>query len=172
MRAATPVVTLVSLKMEAYRPRYRPRGHIVGSAERRQEVVHGLFIRQIDHLNSSAPFIPIAVKNVVMSQRQVKQVARLNPLWIVIVVLGPGRRYPHQVGGELVCGAGVEAGKSGYLRPDGCGWGSLLAAAAEPGLELLIGGKGQSCGVILEEHAALWNGKIAVDGNGRIGGAR
>ena len=87
-------------------------------AERGKEVIQCYFVGKIDHLNSSAPFVPVAVKNVVISQRQVEEVALLNPLWIVIIVLGPGRRYFHQAGGELVRGASVEAWKSGYRRPD------------------------------------------------------
>ena len=58
-----------SLEVEPDGPGHGPRRHIVRSAKRREEVIEGLFIRQIDHLNSSAEFVLVAVKNVVMSQR-------------------------------------------------------------------------------------------------------
>ena len=143
----------------------------MGSAKRREEVIEGLFIQQINHLNSSAPFVPVAVKNIVMSQCDVKQVALLNSLWIVVVVLGERCGYLNQVGGELVRGARIEAGKSGYPGPDGCGWRSFHAAAGKPRLELLISGEGQSADVVLQEYVTLRNGNRAVDRDGRVGTA-
>ncbi|MBV9300946.1 MAG: hypothetical protein JOY53_02410 [Acidobacteriaceae bacterium] len=82
------------------------------------------------------------MEKIVLTQSDIEQVTWLDALRIVIVILGGRRRDYDKVGGELVRGANVEAGKSGYWRPNGCCWGSLRAAAGEPRLELLVSAKG------------------------------
>ena len=86
--------------MESDRCSYCARRNIMRSAERREEVVEGLFIRNIDNRQPGAHLVPVAVKNVVMPHRQVKQVTRLNPLRIVIVFFRPGFRYLEVYGSE------------------------------------------------------------------------
>ena len=78
--------------METNRRGYCTRSDVVGSAECGKEIVERLFVHQVDNRQSGAPLVAIAVKNVVVSHGQVKQVARLGSLRIVIVVFGAGFR--------------------------------------------------------------------------------
>jgi hypothetical protein len=59
----------------------------VGSAEGRQEIVECYFVRQIYHRYAGAPFVPVTVKNVVMTQGEVEQMTGLNALRIVVIIL-------------------------------------------------------------------------------------
>ena len=108
--------------METNRCRHRARCDIVGSAESRQKVIERLFIRQIDNCQSGAPFVPIAVKNVVVSHGYVKQVARLDSLRVVIVIFRTGFR-DLKVNGCKTCRAAC--GERGSQRV----WGGQLAIA-------------------------------------------
>ncbi len=71
----------------------RARRNIMRSAERGKEIVECLFVRQIDNFQAGAPLIPVGIKQVVISQGDVEQVARLNSLRIVVVIFRPGQRH-------------------------------------------------------------------------------
>ncbi len=61
--------------------------------ERREKVVEGRFVRHVyrGELKTELKFVPI--KNVVVPDSYVEQMTRSDTRRIVIVVLGPGRRY-------------------------------------------------------------------------------
>jgi hypothetical protein len=76
-----------ALEVEADGRRDCARRDVVRSAERRKEIVERLFVRQIDHRHAGAPFVSFAMETVVMAHGDVEQVARLDALRIVIVIL-------------------------------------------------------------------------------------
>lgn len=53
--------------MEAKRGGNRSRRNVVGSAEGREEIVKRFLISQVDNRHASAPFVFVAVKNVVVA---------------------------------------------------------------------------------------------------------
>ena len=81
------------LKVEGNFSSQRARGHVVSAAERGEEIVQCHFIGDVDDREASAPTVAIAVKQVVVPDRKVKQVAWGNARWIVVVVLGTWRWY-------------------------------------------------------------------------------
>lgn len=64
------------LEVEADLPGKRAGRHVVRAAERGKEVVQRVLVRQIDHREADAPFVPVAVEQVVVAHREVKQVPR------------------------------------------------------------------------------------------------
>lgn len=79
--------------MEADFAGQRSRRDIVGSTESGKEVVERDFVGHVDDREARAPSVTIAVKQIIVTDRQVKQVAWGNARWIVIIVLGAGRGY-------------------------------------------------------------------------------
>ena len=82
--------------MKRDRPREGSRRHVVRAAKGGQEVVERFLVCQIDDREARAPFVPIAVKQVVVPDRQVEEVARCDARRIVVIVLGAGRRNLYQ----------------------------------------------------------------------------
>ena len=64
--------------------------------ERREKVVEGRFVRHVyrGELKTELKFVPI--KNVVVPDSYVEQMTGSDSLRIMIRILGPRRRYPHQ----------------------------------------------------------------------------
>ncbi len=76
--------------METNRRRDSARCDIVRSAEGGQEIVEGVFVGQIHYRQTRAPFIPVAVENVVMADRDIEEIAGRDAGRIVVVILGAG----------------------------------------------------------------------------------
>src|ERR1019366_8114810 len=130
------------LKVESEFRRQRARRDIVCPAERGQVVVQRFFVRHVDYGEPRAPFVAVAMEEVVFAQGQIKQVARLDALRIVVVVLGVRSRYLEVYGSERACGAG---GKRCRAMPRRQRVGSdQLTVAGQPGLVRLIGGQSPS----------------------------
>ena len=53
----------------------RTRCHVVGAAERRQEVVQSIFVGQVDRRHLQTPLVPVAFEEVVVADSQVKEVS-------------------------------------------------------------------------------------------------
>ena len=84
--------------MEPNFPHERARRDVVRSAERREEVVERLLVREIYDGEANAHFVPFCAKDVVVANRRVEKMARLRALWIVIVVFRAGGWYLHLTG--------------------------------------------------------------------------
>src|ERR1700679_3173942 len=54
------------LEGEADLARHGSRSHVVRAAERRQEVVESIFIREVNDRDASAPFVTVPVKEIVV----------------------------------------------------------------------------------------------------------
>ena len=78
--------------MEAQLRRIRTRRNKMRSGEGRKKVIERSLVGQVDHTPLQAPFVPIAMEQVVVSNRQIEKTAGGNPGRIVVVVLGPGCR--------------------------------------------------------------------------------
>ena len=61
------------------------------TAERREEVVQSLLVRQVDDGHASAPLVTVAVKQIVVTGAKVEQVSRGDARRIMIVIFGSGR---------------------------------------------------------------------------------
>ena len=66
---------------------------VVCAAERGKKVVESNFIRQIDNREAQAPLVTVAVKEIVVTRRDIKQTARLDSLRIMVVILRPWSWY-------------------------------------------------------------------------------
>ena len=64
-----------SLEVESDRGRDRAWCHVVCAAERRQEVVQHVVVRQVDEVHLRAPLVPVRLKEVVIPDRQVEEVS-------------------------------------------------------------------------------------------------
>src|ERR1700722_12210525 len=69
---------------------HRPRGHVVGSAERRQEVVERVFVGDVDRGQVEVHLVMVSVEQVVLAYGRIEEVARLDARRVVIVVAGAG----------------------------------------------------------------------------------
>ena len=63
------------------------------AAEGGEEVVHSVFIGDVDRREPDAPLIAIAVEQVVVPDGHVEQVASLHARRVAIVIFGSGSRY-------------------------------------------------------------------------------
>ena len=66
-------------------------------AERGKKVVKRAFVPDVDTSQPQAPLIPVTVEQIVISDGSVKQIPRLYPGRIVIIVLRSRGRYLNQV---------------------------------------------------------------------------
>ncbi len=79
--------------MKAELRRVSARSYKVRSAEGREEVVKGRFVRHVYRSELKTELISVPVKNVVVPDSYVEQMTRSDTRRIVIVILGPRRRY-------------------------------------------------------------------------------
>src|ERR1700689_526910 len=68
----------VTLKMKSYRRRDRSRRNVMRSAERREEIVQSPLVRQIDKGKTGAPFVLVALEDVVVSNANVEEISLCN----------------------------------------------------------------------------------------------
>ena len=57
-------------------------------AERRQEIIKRNLVGDVNRGHTETPFVFVTAKQIVISHRNVEQVARRDPWRIVIVILG------------------------------------------------------------------------------------
>ncbi len=77
-----------TLEVKAQLPGHRPRTDEVRSAKRGEKVVERFLVGDIDDRHSRAPPKAIAVKQVVVSQGNVEQIARRDAWRVLVIVLG------------------------------------------------------------------------------------
>src|SRR5579862_9254957 len=118
--------------------RQRSRSDVMGAAERRQEVVERIFIRDVDRRELQAYLVFVAMKNIVVTHSEVKQISRRDAWRIVIVILRPGCRDLEQ-GRPILRGRAntVETNRSSN-RVRRARWRGANAVAFEPSLKLLV----------------------------------
>jgi hypothetical protein len=75
------------LEVKADFSRHRTRRYIVRSAERGQEVVECILVREVDDRYTSAPLVAVPVEQVVISDRKIEEVSFLDARRVRIVVL-------------------------------------------------------------------------------------
>ena len=67
------------------------------SRECGEEVVQRIFVGDVHRRQSQPDFVLIAMQQVVLSQRDVEQVSRSDPRWILVRILGVGSRDRKQL---------------------------------------------------------------------------
>ena len=67
-----------------------------------EEVVEGKLVRDVGCSDTKPNLVPVAMEKVVFSHSDVKEAPRLNARWIVVFVLGVGRRDFNEVRGEAI----------------------------------------------------------------------
>ncbi len=72
--------------MEAQLNCLRARGYEVRPAERRQKVVRGRFVGQVDDRKTQTPLVPVTVEEVVIAHAGVKQVAGFDARGVAVYV--------------------------------------------------------------------------------------
>ncbi len=105
------------------------------AAERQQEVIKRVIIRQIDEGHLRAQIVVVCLEELVIPYREVEEVTLLDARWIVVVILSAWRRYLSEGRAELRCQTG-ERQRNGRS--------CMHAIASEAGLEFLVGGKWDS----------------------------
>ena len=88
--------------MESELRRQRARRDVMRATERSKEVVEGHLVGQIDDREAQTPLVTVAVEQIVVTNRQIKQMARLDSLRIVVVIFRPGCRHLDVQGSERV----------------------------------------------------------------------
>ena len=136
------------------------RRDIVGSTECGNEVVERFLVRQIDDREAETPLVAVAVvKEVVLANREVEQVARQDAWRVVVVIFGPGGRDLDKFRAVLCCWAKIDS-QRGTERSGGS---SSDTVADEPGLELLVGADN---GSVYDGIAAVWS-VVAISSRAR-----
>ena len=79
--------------MKAELRRVSARSYKVRPTEGREEIVKGRFVRHVYRGELKTELIFVPVKNIVVPQRYVEQMTWSNTRRIVVVILGPRRRY-------------------------------------------------------------------------------
>ena len=69
----------------------------MGSAKRRNEVVKRVLVRQIDNFQTGAPFIPVRMEQVIVSDGDIEEIALCDARRVVIVVLSAGGGYADEI---------------------------------------------------------------------------
>ena len=77
--------------METYLCRHGTRGDVVRSAEGGEEVVKRVFVGDVDGGQAEAPFVAVAVEEVVLADGCVEEVPRCNAGRVLVVIFGTGR---------------------------------------------------------------------------------
>ena len=72
------------------------RRNVVRAAKRRDEVVQRVLVPDVDRGQSQTPLVAIAVKEIILPERQVEQIPRRDARWIVVIILRAGRGDLHQ----------------------------------------------------------------------------
>ena len=130
----------------------------MGTAEGGEEIVQCCLVGQVDHGEAKAPLVFIAIKDVVVANAGIEQVARSDALRIVVVVFRPGRRYLDELGPKLRGQASTI--RLQYRRGYRNCWRRTYALTGESRLKLLIGSQRQ-CGEIVDEtYFASSNGSV------------
>ena len=124
----------VALEVETQLHRFRSRRHIMRAAERGNEIVQRLFVRQVDDREAQAPLVTVAIEQIVLAHGNVEHVPRSDALRIVVVVLRSGRRNRYILGTIVWRRAEVRAER----RTDRRSGGRKYVSAEQSCLELLI----------------------------------
>ena len=98
-------------------------GHIVGSTERGQEIIERGSVGHVDGRKLQAPFVFIVVEQIVIADTDIEEVARGDPSWVVVVILGAGGGQGNEPG-AVACGTRCERSRERWT----------LAPAEETGL--------------------------------------
>jgi hypothetical protein len=101
------------------------------AAESGEKVIERDFVSQVDDGKAQAPFVTVAVEEIVLPYRDIEQAARLDSLRIVVVVFFPWCWDLDINRSELICRAGSEGGPEWTGR-------RTNAVACEPTLVLLV----------------------------------
>src|SRR4051794_29266095 len=104
---------------------------VVGTAECREKVVERVIVCQVDNLEPGTPLVAVCVKQVVVAERQIEQIALGNSRGIMVIVLGSRSRDGHKTG--TILGRRTKAGWTD--RHGGC---RMYRSAVEARLKLLV----------------------------------
>ena len=77
--------------MEAHFRRQCAGRDVMGSAKSREEVVESELIGDVNRRKAQAPFKPVSVEKIVITEAEVEKIARCNALWIVIIIFSSRR---------------------------------------------------------------------------------
>ena len=77
------------------------------SAERREKIIEGVFVSQVDDFQASTPLVLITMKQIVVTHGNIEETTLANAGRVVVVILGAGGRDFYEVGTILRCRAEV-----------------------------------------------------------------
>ena len=66
------------------------RGYVVRAAEGGEEVVERVFVGEVDAGQTQAPFVFVAIEEIVLTDRGIEEVARRDTRRVLVVILGTG----------------------------------------------------------------------------------
>lgn len=85
------------LKVEAEFDGFGARRNIMRAAEGRKKIIECGLVGQVDDREAKAPFVAIALEEIVVTDGKVEKIPWRDARWIVIIVLRAGRGDLHQV---------------------------------------------------------------------------
>ena len=83
-------------EVESHLRSQRSRRHVVSPAERRQEVIKRILVRDVDAGQAQAPFVCVSFEKVIVSNRRVEETSVLDARRIMVAVARAWRRNAHQ----------------------------------------------------------------------------
>src|ERR1700723_3366743 len=98
-----------ALEMEAYLGRQGARRNVVRATEGGEEVIECVFVGDVDASEAEAPFVFIAIEEIVLADGEIEEAALLNAGRMMVVILRSGCRDGYKFRGELR-GKAVAAG--------------------------------------------------------------
>ena len=84
---------------------YSTRSDVVRAAESRKEIVKHVVVRQVDDGQLRAPFVLVAVEQVVMAHGEIEEIPGCDARRVMVVILGVGRRHLYERGAKCRRGA-------------------------------------------------------------------
>src|ERR1039458_3990661 len=82
---------VVLLKVESDLRCQRSRRYIVRSAERREKVIESIVVGYVDRRQVEVQLVAVLVKDVLLSDGNIEQVARCDARWVLVIALGSRR---------------------------------------------------------------------------------
>lgn len=111
---------------------YSTRSDVVRAAESRKEIVKHVVVRQVDDGQLRAPFVPIAVEEIIVAHGEIEEIPRRDARRIFVVLFGSRGWHLDERRTKRRCRAIVRQGRRRSRT---------LRSTKESSLRLLIGGK-------------------------------
>ncbi len=84
------------LEVKSYLPRNSTRTNVMRAAEGGQKVIECVVVCEIDQCQLGTPSVPVALKEIVVANSKIEQVAVCDARWILVVIFSSRSRHLSQ----------------------------------------------------------------------------